>query len=136
MNRSNKSKIAVTLLSALTFGANDASAMNSGIKISGNLATKSSSFSTSKDSKLGSKNERIEKGVSVLKKGLWKKILAGFVITGGAVEAANEAAAGIMWAKDKESDNILKGKYSITNLIRTKFKKDDKQPDPGDKENK
>ena len=56
MSRSNKSKIAVTLLSALAFGASDASAMNSGIKNSGNLATKSSSFSASKDSKLSSKS--------------------------------------------------------------------------------
>ena len=42
MSRFNRRKFAVTLLGALAFGANDASAMNSGIKNSGNLATKSS----------------------------------------------------------------------------------------------
>ena len=42
MSRTNKNKIAVTLLSALAFGANDVSAIDSGIKTSGNLPAKSS----------------------------------------------------------------------------------------------
>ena len=29
----------------------------------------------------------------------------------------------VMWAKNKESDTLLKGKYSLTNFIRTKVKK-------------
>ena len=114
---------AVTLLSALAFGANDASAMNSGIKTSGNLATKSN-FSTSKEQKLDSKlpqtvgtvkgatsNKNLERinGLSML-----EKVLIGAGITLGAAEAANEIVAGVMWAKGKKSDSIVTGSRSLS----------------------
>jgi len=144
MSRSNKSRIAVTLLSALAFGANDASAMNSGIKNSGNLATKSSSFSASKDSKSSPKSpqtvgtvggatsnknlKRIEQGLSML-----EKVLIATGIVAGTGLMANETVGGVMWAMGKESDSILKGKYSFMNFLRSKIKKDDEQPAPGGK---
>ncbi|MBO6126749.1 MAG: hypothetical protein J6P21_01950 [Clostridia bacterium] len=132
MSRSNKRRFAVTLLGALAFGASDASAMDSSIKKS--MLAPKSNFSASKDTKLGSRNERIEKGVSVLKRGLWKKVLIGLGATVGVVGAANEAAAGITWAMGKESDSIFKGKYSFTNLIRSKRSEKDKSQNTGLKE--
>ena len=132
MNRSNKSKFSVTLLSALAFGANSTSAMNSGIKTSGNLATKSSSFSTSKDSKLSPKSSQSVGTVSIL-----EKVLIGAGITFGTAASFNETMASIMWAKNKQADSILKGKYSLINFLRTKIKKDDNQhPKPGEQDDK
>ncbi|MBO6127220.1 MAG: hypothetical protein J6P21_04460 [Clostridia bacterium] len=127
MSRSNKDKIAVTLLSALAFGANDASAMNSGIKNSGNLATKSSQTVGTVGGATSNKNlEKIKKGLSIL-----EKVLIGAEIAVVAGVVADETVAGVMWAKGEESDSILKGEYSFMNLLRSKIKKDDEQP--GDK---
>ena len=47
-----------------------------------------------KDAKLGSRNERIEKGVSG--RGLLKKTLIGLCAVGGTVGVANEIAAGVV----------------------------------------
>ena len=63
---------------------------------------------------------RIEEGASIL-----GKVLTGLGITIVGVEAINEAVAGVMWAKDIESDTIFKAKYSLINFLRSKNKKND-----------
>ena len=113
MSRS-KSKIAVALLGALAFGAS-AQAIGSGVK------DVKSGQSLGAVGGVPSENNiaRIKKGLSIL-----SKVLIGAGITVGAVVATNETVAGVMWAKNKESDTLLKGKYSFINLIRSKIKKD------------
>ena len=101
----SKSKIAITLLVALTFGAS-AQAMNSGVKDAkpgqslGAVGGVNSKTNIARDGK----------ALSML-----SKVLIGFGVTFGVAAAANETVAGIMWAKGIECDTL-----SLINFIRSK----------------
>jgi len=71
---------------------------------------------------------RIEEGASIL-----EKVLTGLGITIVGVEAINEIVAGVMWAKDIESDTIFKAKYSLINFLRSKNKKNEDGGEHSDK---